>query len=992
MATTTRPSSHSCLFLILAAASTIFTVLSVHASDIPNGGCIAAERAALLSFKAGVTSDPANRLVSWHGHNCCHWSGVRCDNWTGHVTKLDLRNDLSMKDLYGFPKAPSRSLRGQVSSSLLALRHLKHLDLSGNFLGGENMPIPGFMGSLDRLAYLNLSNMNFYGRVPPQLGNLSKLVHLDISPGDSYLYSLHSMDISWLARLYSLEHLDMGSVDLKGATDWVHSLNALPSLVVLNLDWCNLQNNTPSLVHYNLTVLEELDLSYNSLDSLAASNWFWGVTSLKRLILLECGLSGSFPDVLGNLTLLETLDLGFNNINGMIPGTLKNMCKLKSLVLSYNNIGGDISDLVERLPNCSLKILQEFCLSEANVTGTTLNSLLNLTSIRIIHAGYNHLSGPLPVEIATLTNLTEMLLGGNNLSGVISEDHFAGLTNLKILDLSCPNLEVTVDSGWVTPFRLDTAQFGSCQLGPEFPKWLRGQNGISDLDISNTGLITRIPHWFWTTFSGAEHLDMSSNQLSGNLPINLEFMSVITLYLHSNCLTGLVPKLPRTIEVLDISRNSLNGFVSSNLEAPHLQVAVVFSNSMTGTIPTSICQWPQLRILDLSNNQLVGELPDCGRKELKQCKASSKNSSNVSSTCSSSLGITILLVSNNSLSGGFPLFLRKCRGLRFLDLSRNKFSGNLPTRIGEDMPLLVMLRLRSNNFSGHIPYQITELPALRILDLSNNNFSGAIPQSLDDLKALSGTAKALDPVWDSPFDEISENEGVSKLERQSDDSLSVVIKGQVLDYKENTVYLMSIDLSCNSLTGEIPEELSSLIGLINLNLSSNLLSGIIPDKIGDLQSLESLDLSKNKLAGEIPWGLSDLTYLSYLNLSYNNLSGRVPTGHQLDILNADDPTSMYIGNPGLCGYPTPRQCPGPPEDEPTHGDSVRWHKEGLSPTDLLLGLIVGFVAGVWMSNITSNIYKRRLNFPYKKRTPNLIQNLSNLTELGFRILYLPISY
>jgi hypothetical protein len=112
-----------------------------------------------------------------------------------------------------------------------------------------------------------------------------------------------------------------------------------------------------------------------------------------------------------------------------------------------------------------------------------------------------------------------------------------------------------------------------------------------------------------------------------------------------------------------------------------------------------------------------------------------------------------------------------------------------------------------------------------------------------------------------------------------------------------------------------------------------------------MQSLESLDLTKNHLAGEIPWGLSDLTSLAYLNLSYNDLSGRIPSGRQLDTLQTDDPASMYIGNPGLCGRPVPKTCPG---DQPTQGDSVEWHKHGLFQMDFLVSLVVGFVAGVWM--------------------------------------------
>ena len=137
-----------------------------------------------------------------------------------------------------------------------------------------------------------------------------------------------------------------------------------------------------------------------------------------------------------------------------------------------------------------------------------------------------------------------------------------------------------------------------------------------------------------------------------------------------------------------------------------------------------------------------------------------------------------------------------------------------------------------------------------------------------------------------------------------------------LDYTSNIIYMVGLDLSCNSLVGEIPVEITSLVNLNNMNISHNRLSGKIPDKIGLLGSLESLDLSYNELSGVIPSSLSNMTMLSKLNMSYNNLSGRIPTGNQLQSL--IDPASSYIGNDYLCGPPLSRNCSGP--EVVTRGD------------------------------------------------------------------------
>ncbi|KAL8466939.1 hypothetical protein ACS0TY_035862 [Phlomoides rotata] len=115
----------------------------------------------------------------------------------------------------------------------------------------------------------------------------------------------------------------------------------------------------------------------------------------------------------------------------------------------------------------------------------------------------------------------------------------------------------------------------------------------------------------------------------------------------------------------------------------------------------------------------------------------------------------------------------------------------------------------------------------------------------------------------------------------------------------------NIDLSNNNLSGDIPEELTSLVELRSLNLSQNRLTGSIPDKIGDMKQLESLDFSRNSLSGRIPDGFALLSFLSYLNLSYNKLTGEIPKSAQLQSIDA----SSFVGN-SLCGSPLTDNCSG----------------------------------------------------------------------------------
>ncbi|KAI8533452.1 hypothetical protein RHMOL_Rhmol10G0011300 [Rhododendron molle] len=171
------------------------------------------EKRALLIFKQGL-KDPSERLSSWEvEHDCCkYWAGVVCDNTTGHVLELHLRNQIPVDD---WVEHENSTLGGKINPSLLSLKQFRYLDLSGNDFGG--IPIPSFIGSLASLEYLNLSDANFGGTIPHQLGNVSTLRFLSL--GGYNEFHVKGGSLQWLPLLPHLEHLDLRAVDLTKAPD-----------------------------------------------------------------------------------------------------------------------------------------------------------------------------------------------------------------------------------------------------------------------------------------------------------------------------------------------------------------------------------------------------------------------------------------------------------------------------------------------------------------------------------------------------------------------------------------------------------------------------------------------------------------------------------------------------------------------------------------------------------------------------------------------------
>ncbi|MFQ6640185.1 hypothetical protein Gotur_015311, partial [Gossypium turneri] len=385
-----------------------------------------------------------------------------------------------------------------------------------NDFGGSQFS--DFNGSLSRLRYLNIANAGLSWRILNQLGSLSSSNHVG---ENSWLKLVNKLPIH-------LENLQLGSCGLHGIILSQPLNGSFASLIrVINVSRNRLTSSSALKWFTNISSnLAELNLEYNNLIQASVLGIFRNMASFKHLYLSKNQLRDGIQGILGNIYILQTLDLSHNNLTGLFP----------------------------QLPRCIESLLEIFNLDWNSLHGP-LPDFTSLTSSKLVVLVLdgNQLTGPLPNFCNNaFMSLEELDISHNKFNGTLTES-LRCLSRLKHLLASRNSIEVLE---FQTPYLLRYA------TSPYFYFLNLSNNQISgilpDLLSPNTLFITE--------------MDSSSNMFDGSLPL-LPYINVLNL--AKNRFTGSLDPFCKIT-----SGRSLKAMVQTYLVSgsPYLELYVQFSS------------------------------------------------------------------------------------------------------------------------------------------------------------------------------------------------------------------------------------------------------------------------------------------------------------------------------------------------------------------------------------------------------------------------------
>ncbi|KAJ3106022.1 hypothetical protein HDU97_007206 [Phlyctochytrium planicorne] len=240
-----------------------------------------------------------------------------------------------------------------------------------------------------------------------------------------------------------------------------------------------------------------------------------------------------------------------------------------------------IFQIPEELGNLSQ--LQQLILSHNNLSGEIPKGLAGADRLRMIDLSYNILDGIVPSWIGDMPNLQKLILSKNNLNGALSSNFGSSNKNLTYVDLHGNGISGSIPETFTSP-SIQYLDLSNNFLEGSLPSSLGSAANLFYFNVSYNNIYGTMPPSIGNLLTLAT-IDASFNAITGSLPNSMGNLTNITqIFLNNNALVGQIP--------------------SSFSQLRYLSDLRLQSNQLSGQVPQGVVNLPALRNLILDNNCL----------------------------------------------------------------------------------------------------------------------------------------------------------------------------------------------------------------------------------------------------------------------------------------------------------------------------------------------------------------------------------------------------
>jgi len=650
----------------------------------------------------------------------------------------------------------------------------------------------------ESVKYLMLSNNNLKGNIATSVYNLHHLESLSLSHND-IIVNFFGIENARFLTILDLQNTNIFSV---------REIEKAPNLVELDLSDNELNGGIPTNI-FALTSLHELKLDGNQL----TGGLPFDLKQLENLELFSASdnkLTGFLSDSFSLLRNIHTLNLRSNSLRGPINDILNSMTSLINLDLSrqidssteqiLSGFSGPVPDFEDH------KNLRRVDLSHNNLSGNIPTNFLQSvlpTSFEYANLASNRITGPIP---ARLNELQEIYLQDNMIDSIPKEL----CSGLGVLDQFGCDAILCAPGTFNVLGRVQSFD-STCQKCPEAQYF----GAISCPPTDFHSLPVPIPYTPQLPVSPATPVSPVSSGSSSERDI----LEQIYKQCGGDNWINNDGWMDTGVDICDWQGVKCDVY-------DKIERVVLKSNNLIGTPPSQIFNLESLTEITLEGNSINFDFT--GIENAKKLTTLDLSHTDIESVVGIQKSTTIehLYLSSTNLRGEFPIEILELRELLDLALIFNDISGTIPPQIA-NLANLEYLAIHDNRLSGYLPSALGQLKNLQFFLAGHNDLSGSIPNEISTLSHL----------WSLDIANQRSFGGMG-------------LTGKVPSFN-GLAELRKLDLSSNSLTGELPSDLLRSVSLDSfeyVDLRNNQIGGRVPN-FNDNLPIEGIYLSNNKFTG-----------------------------------------------------------------------------------------------------------------------------------------------